>query len=116
MILNKKIIRDTGYEIFDDEWYCYTSDLTVTLKKLIEMPFLLVPFNLEDSLGNFPNLLKMQKTDTEIFRSLVLMFMMIYDIRIGIYRDSNFIKDKFPLKHGEEELILFKKYSIKGKK
>ena len=116
MILNKKIIRDVGYELFDEEWNNYISDLNRVLKSIIDTPYLLVPFNLEDSLGNFPIILRIQKTDVEVFRSLVLMFMMINDIRVGIYRDSNLIKEKFPLKLGEEDLAMFKKYSIKGKK
>jgi len=113
--MNKKIIRDFGYEIFEEEYYLYKSDISPTLKKLVSTPYLLVPYNLEDSLNDFPLILKKQNTDSEIFRSLLIQFMMIFDIRVGIYRDSNYIKDKFPLKLGEEDLVLSKKYKVKGK-
>lgn len=113
MILNKKIIRDFGYEVFEEEYYLYKSDMSPTLRKLVSTAYLLVPFNLEED-NDFPLILKKQNTDTEVFRSLLMQFMMIYDIRVGIYRDSNYIKEKFPLKLGEEDLILSKKYKITG--
>ena len=92
----------------------YQTSISSVAKKLIDTPFLLVPFNLEDTVQNFPNLLKMQKTDSEIFRSYLMSLMMIYDIRVGIYRDTETLKSRFPIKLDDSDLILNQQYYLKG--
>lgn len=115
MIINKKVIRDLGYELFEQEWNNYKQDITSTVQKIISTPYLLVPFNLEDTVLDFPIELKTQKGETDIFKSGIMTFMMLYDIRVGIYKDNMYLKDKFPLRLGETDLSLYKKYLMKGK-
>jgi len=50
IILNNKYIRETGFEVFEQEWKTYASDLKETVDELISKPFLLIPFNLEDTI------------------------------------------------------------------
>ena len=114
MILNKKIIKETGYELFEMEWNDFKSDFNNLVKQLIETPFVLVPFNLEDSIVDFPNFLKIQKSDSDIFRSYLMTFMIIHDLRIGIYKDGFYIKNKFPISLCENELIVGNTYYLKG--
>lgn len=115
MIMNKKVIRDFGYELFEREWESYIVDINSVIKQLIATPYLLVPFNLEDSIEDFPAVLKIQKSDQENFRSMIMTFIMLYDLRNNIYKDNRYIKDKFPLKIGEEDVDLYKRYILKGK-
>ena len=114
-IKNKKVIRDVAYEIFETEWINYKKDFTPQVKKIIETPFLLLPFNLEDTIEDFPNVLKMQKSDSDNFKSLLLTFMYLHDIRCGIYRNPYSLSKKFPIKMGDEELILGRKYLLESK-
>lgn len=48
IILNNKYIRETGFELFENEWKNYKIDITSIIEELISKPFLLIPFNLED--------------------------------------------------------------------
>jgi hypothetical protein len=114
MIINKKVIRDLGYELYEQEWNNYKQEIINIVKKIISTPYLLIPYNLEDTVQNFPAELRTQKSETDNFRSLILTFMMLYDIRVGIYKDNSFIRDKFPLRLGELDICLYKKYLIKG--
>jgi hypothetical protein len=50
IILNNKYIRETGFEVFEQEWKHYATDLKETVDELISKPFLLIPFNLEDTI------------------------------------------------------------------
>lgn len=47
-IQNNRIIRDIGYEMFENEFQNYQKDFSDTIENLISNPFLLVPYNLED--------------------------------------------------------------------
>jgi hypothetical protein len=115
MTLNKKIIRETGYELFEQEWEEYSKSVDIVIKKLIDSPYILIPFNLEDSINDFPPFLKLYKTDSEIFKANLMAFMEIHDLRIGIYRDGETIKSKFPISLCEQDLIVGHKYYLKGK-
>jgi hypothetical protein len=48
IILNNKYIRETGFELFENEWKVYKSDIFNVIEDLVSRPFLLIPFNLED--------------------------------------------------------------------
>jgi hypothetical protein len=50
IILNNKYIRETGFELFEEEWKEYVEDISPILDDLISKPFLLIPFNLDDSI------------------------------------------------------------------
>jgi len=57
IILNNKYIRETGFELFEEEWKRYSADIKETVNELISKPYLLIPFNLEDSIdGKLINL------------------------------------------------------------
>ena len=47
-IQNNRLIRDIGYEIFENEWNNYQKDFSIDIENLISHPFLLIPYNLED--------------------------------------------------------------------
>lgn len=113
MILNKKLIREIGYEQFEQEWESFRSSIGEITKKLIDSPFVLVPFNLEDTIEDFPTFLKLQKSEIEIFRSNLMNFMMLYDLRVGIYNEGDDLHMKFPISLSDYELKYGRKYSIK---
>ena len=44
-----KIIKDSGYVIFVEEWKNYTKkNLKMLIDEIVSRPYLLIPFNLED--------------------------------------------------------------------
>lgn len=47
-IQSNRVIRDTGFEMFETEWKNYKIDLSAVIESLISKPYLLIPFNLED--------------------------------------------------------------------
>jgi hypothetical protein len=54
IIINNKYIRETGFELFENEWKNYKLDISATAEDLISKPFLIIPFNLEDMIeGKF---------------------------------------------------------------
>src|SRR5690606_26993786 len=50
IIINNKYIRETGFEHFEAEWRNYKTDISVVVEDLVSKPFLLIPFNLEDTI------------------------------------------------------------------
>jgi hypothetical protein len=48
LINNNKLIRETGFELFQNEWRNFKSDFSIVIESLISKPYLLIPFNLED--------------------------------------------------------------------
>jgi hypothetical protein len=48
LISNNRVIRETGFELFENEWKNFKSDFMMILDNLISRPYLLIPFNLED--------------------------------------------------------------------
>ena len=49
--MTNKQIKENGYEFFESEWLNYKKDFNLTINSLISQPFLLVPFNLEDTIS-----------------------------------------------------------------
>jgi hypothetical protein len=47
-IINNKLIRETGFELFENEWRNFKSDFSIVVESLISKPYLIIPFNLED--------------------------------------------------------------------
>ena len=47
-IINNKLIRETGFELFENEWRNLKSDFSIIVESLISKPYLIIPFNLED--------------------------------------------------------------------
>lgn len=133
IILNNKYIRETGFEIFEEEWKNYTSNLNETVDYLISRPYLLIPFNLEDSIEgknyltyfnfydinhnilDYPKILRIQKNELDNFKSNLINFMTLHDIRCSIYLTKDFIKSGFPLKLGGFELDLEQSYNLSSK-
>jgi hypothetical protein len=50
IILNNKYIRETGFELFENEWRNYRAEISVVVEELISRPYVLIPFNLEDEI------------------------------------------------------------------
>ena len=50
IIINNKYVREKGFELFENEWTNYISDIDIVIKRLISKPFLILPFNIEDVL------------------------------------------------------------------
>jgi len=48
IIINNKYVREKGFELFEDEWSNYISDINSSINKLISKPYLILPFNIED--------------------------------------------------------------------
>jgi hypothetical protein len=48
IIINNRYIRETGFELFENEWKNYNIQISSTIEDLISRPYLLIPFNLED--------------------------------------------------------------------
>ncbi len=47
---DNKYIKENGYEIFETEWKNYRQPITQTSEELISRPFLLFPFNMDDTI------------------------------------------------------------------
>ena len=46
---SNKIVREYGYEVFEEEWKNFhKNSLRNTINDIISRPYLLIPFNLED--------------------------------------------------------------------
>jgi hypothetical protein len=128
IIINNKYIRETGFEHFENEWKNYKVDISVVIEDLVSKPFLLIPFNLEDTIEgkiikcynyisyiDYPKILKIQKTDLDIFKSNLINFMTLFDLRQNIYREASLIKDSFPLKLSGFELEVDQTYNLMSK-
>lgn len=50
-IMTNKQIREYGYEYLEIEWLNYKKDFNSIINSLISQPFLLIPFNLEDTIS-----------------------------------------------------------------
>lgn len=57
----------------------------------------------------------MQETEVESFKSNLIIFMTLHDLRSKLYRENDIIKNNFPLKLGGLELEVDKSYNISGK-
>ena len=49
--MTNKYIKENGYELFEMEWSNYKKDFNSTINSIISHPFLLIPFNLEDTIS-----------------------------------------------------------------
>ena len=47
---NNKFIRENGYELIETEWKNYNSTIDSILEELLNAPYLLFPFNLDDTI------------------------------------------------------------------
>lgn len=115
MILNKKIIKENGYELFEDAWKELNNDFNNIVSNLIDSPYILMPFSIEEAKPEYPVQLLYSKNDKDIFKSLIISFMEIHDLRILIYKDGLFVKDKFPLNMNGNEFKINCTYLLKGK-
>lgn len=64
---------------------------------------------------DYPKILRIQKTDVDMFKSNLIIFMTLHDLRSIIYRDDNLIKDNFPLNLGGLDIEIGKSYNLQGK-
>jgi hypothetical protein len=121
IILNNKYIRETGFELFENEWRSYRADISVVVEELISRPYVLIPFNLEDEIEgkknnknylDYPRILRLQNTEVENFKSFLIIFMTLHDLRSKIYRSNDLVKLSFPLKLGGFDLELDQSYDM----
>lgn len=112
IILNNKYIRETGFELFEMEWKNYKIDIQQTVEDLVSKPFLLIPFNLEDIIEDYPKILRIQKTEVDGFKSNLLIFMSLHDLKCKIYKEKDIIRNNFPLKLGGFDLELGQSYNL----
>lgn len=62
VLQSNKYIKVNGFELFENEWKSYTSDISPVIEGLVSRPFLLIPFNLEDVIeGKDKNFLKIYR-------------------------------------------------------
>ncbi len=50
LLNDNKFIKENGYEIFEKEWRNYKQSISLTVEDLISRPFLLFPFNMDDTI------------------------------------------------------------------
>ena len=81
LILNNKYIKEAGYELFEFEWNSFKKEIESISNDLISHPYLIIPFNLEDVVEDYPNLLKIQKNEIDIFKNYLMIFMSIFELR-----------------------------------
>lgn len=114
IIINNKYIRETGYEHFETEWKNYKQDISSIVEDLISQSFLIIPFNLEDLVEDYPRILKLQKNELDTFKSCLIVFMTLHDIRQMIYQEKDLIRNGFPLKLGGFELDTEQIYNLQN--
>lgn len=51
IIIKNKYIRETGFEIFENEWKSYCKDINVVFKQIISKPCLIIPLHYEEIEG-----------------------------------------------------------------
>ena len=122
LILNNKYIKEAGYELFEIEWNFFKKDIESVINGLISYPFLLIPFNLEDLIEDYPTILKIQKNEIDYFKNYLMIFMSIFDLRHSnfkfrskILKKNESIKERFPLNLGTKMLELESSFSISSK-
>jgi hypothetical protein len=114
LIINNKYFHDTAFEHFEHEWNNYKNGIDTITDQLISKPFILIPFNLDDSIEEYPKFLKYQKTEIDMFRSNLIIFMTLYDLRSMIYKNNNLIKYSFPLQLGDFAFEIDHSYNLKS--
>lgn len=63
---------------------------------------------------DYPKVLRIQKTEVDNFKSNLIIFMTLHDLRARVYRENHLIKDQFPLKLGGLEMELEHSYNLTG--
>lgn len=81
LILNNKYIKEAGYELFEIEWNSFTKEIDTVINVLISHPYLLIPFNLEDIVEDYPSILKIQMNEIDHFKNYLMIFMSIFELR-----------------------------------
>jgi hypothetical protein len=119
LILNNKYIKEAGYELFEIEWNNFKKEIQSISNDLISHPYLIIPFNLEDVVEDYPNLLKIQKNEIDIFKNYLMIFMSIFELRYlfvkfrsKILKKNESIKEKFPLNLGIKSLEIESCFNI----
>ena len=103
---DQKLFRDNGYIFFSELWNCYKKDSEETLDKDIKLitssPFILL--NENNKYEDFPVILKNNLNDTSIFKSFILLYMYIHDLKEMYFGErtkkelkKKLIKDENPL-------------------
>ncbi len=97
----------------------------MVVEELISRPYVLIPFNFEDDIEgminllllillltylDYPRNLRLQNTEVENFKSFLIIFMTLHDLRAKIYRSNDLVKLSFPLKLGGFDLELDQSY------
>lgn len=59
--------------------------------------------------------MRIQKTEVDSFKSNLIIFMHLYDLRNRIYKEGEFIKNSFPLRLGGFELEIDQSYNLTSK-
>ena len=58
--------------------------------------------------------MRIQKTDIDNFKSFLVIFMILHDLRANIYKENDLIKNNFPLKLGGLDLEIGQTYYLEG--
>ena len=85
MTMANHFIKETAYEMFCQEWKEYCKDINLVLNETLQHAFLIIPFNLVENIDEFPSILKPPKNDKEIFKSNVINYMSLHDLRYKVF-------------------------------
>lgn len=107
------IIISQCYSLLEEEWKRYNSSLISILDSLIRDPYMLYPYQYEETLQNYPSYLKTSRTSTEKFSSFLCLFMGLNDFRVRVYKNCSLIKNSFPLRFNKKQAELNERISLK---
>jgi hypothetical protein len=117
-----KFIKENGYEIFETEWKNYLIPISQSIDDLISRPFLLFPFNMDDTIeGNlsinidYPVILQTHTTTVDYFKSYILTLFHIIDLRASLTNSEDKILNTFPLNFGGQDLEIGMIYDTQRK-
>lgn len=113
LMLSSEQIGEVCYEQFYSEWQNFKIPITDMLSKMIDIPFILIPYNLEDCVKSFPSMLKYHKSDVELFRSLLMSFMLFYDFMMEIKKEGDNLNLRFPISLADHSFDLGERYYLK---
>lgn len=126
-LINNKLIRETGFEIFENEWVNFKSSMSIIVESLISKPYLIIPFNLEDIIEgkdifltlkflDYPKILRLHKNEIEYFRSNLLMFLLHSELNFYLDPNNNSsISQSFPLKLSGVNIEIDNEYPAQSK-
>ena len=111
---DQKIFRDNGYIFFSDLWKFYKKDSEENLDKDVKLitssPFILL--NENNKYEDFPFILKTNLNDTNIFKSDILLYMYIHDLKEMYFGENKKKELKKKLIKEENPLIIKNNFEL----